>query len=33
MVPIPGTASPEHLEQNLAAAGLRLSAQDFADLA
>ncbi|QKG25566.1 oxidoreductase [Actinomadura verrucosospora] len=30
---IPGTGSPAHLEENLAAAGLRLTPEDLADLA
>jgi aryl-alcohol dehydrogenase-like predicted oxidoreductase len=30
--PIPGTASLEHLEENVAAAGLRLSAEEIAEL-
>lgn len=33
MVPIPGTSSTEHLEQNLAAAALRLSEDDIERLA
>jgi pyridoxine 4-dehydrogenase len=33
MLPIPGTSSVAHLEENVAAAGLRLSEQDLADLA
>ncbi len=32
MLPIPGTASVEHLEDNVAAASLRLSAEDLAAL-
>jgi aryl-alcohol dehydrogenase-like predicted oxidoreductase len=32
MLPIPGTASIEHLEENVGAADLTLSAQDIADL-
>jgi aryl-alcohol dehydrogenase-like predicted oxidoreductase len=32
MVPIPGTGSLEHLEENAAAARLALSAEDFAAL-
>ena len=32
MLPIPGTASIAHLEENLAAAALKLSAEDFAAL-
>jgi len=31
-IPIPGTASPEHLEENVAAAALRLSDDDLARL-
>jgi pyridoxine 4-dehydrogenase len=33
MLPIPGTSSRAHLEENVAAAGLSLSDQDFAQLA
>jgi pyridoxine 4-dehydrogenase len=33
MVPIPGTSSVAHLEENVAAAGLRLSKEDFERLA
>ena len=33
ILPIPGTSSIEHLEQNLAAAALRLTEQDFVKLA
>lgn len=33
MLPIPGTSNVAHLEQNVAAAGLRLSAQECAELA
>jgi aryl-alcohol dehydrogenase-like predicted oxidoreductase len=33
MLPIPGTSSVEHLEQNLAAASLRLSEEDYEKLA
>jgi aryl-alcohol dehydrogenase-like predicted oxidoreductase len=33
MLPIPGTSSLAHLEENVAAAGLRLSAEDLAELA
>lgn len=33
MVPIPGTSSVAHLEENVAAAGLRLSDEDFERLA
>ncbi len=29
MLPIPGTSSPEHLEENVAAAGLQLPDEDF----
>jgi aryl-alcohol dehydrogenase-like predicted oxidoreductase len=32
MLPIPGTSRPEHLRQNVAAAALRLSDEDFAAL-
>ncbi|HEY4284999.1 MAG TPA: aldo/keto reductase, partial [Chthoniobacterales bacterium] len=32
MLPIPGTASVAHLEDNVAAAGLKLSADDWAEL-
>ena len=32
MLPIPGTGSPDHLAQNVAAAGLHLSDADFATL-
>jgi aryl-alcohol dehydrogenase-like predicted oxidoreductase len=32
MLPIPGTASIPHLEENVAAVGLKLSAQDLAEL-
>lgn len=32
MMPIPGTSSIAHLEENAAAAGLKLSAQDFEEL-
>jgi len=32
MLPIPGTASPAHLEENAAAAKLKLTAEDLADL-
>ncbi|MCK2220577.1 aldo/keto reductase [Actinomadura sp. ATCC 31491] len=32
MLPIPGTSSVEHLEQNVAAAGLQLSSEDLAEL-
>ncbi|GAA2208863.1 aldo/keto reductase [Nonomuraea monospora] len=32
MLPIPGTSSVEHLEENVAAAGLRLSQDDFDEL-
>jgi aryl-alcohol dehydrogenase-like predicted oxidoreductase len=32
MLPIPGTSSVEHLEQNVAAAGVELSDEDFAEL-
>jgi aryl-alcohol dehydrogenase-like predicted oxidoreductase len=33
MLAIPGTGSPEHLEENAAAAGLTLTAEDLVDLA
>ncbi len=33
MLPIPGTGSPAHLEENVAAAGLRLSDEEFQALA
>ena len=33
MLPIPGTGSMAHLEENMAAAGLRLTEEDLADLA
>jgi aryl-alcohol dehydrogenase-like predicted oxidoreductase len=33
MVPIPGTTSVEHLEENVASAGIRLSAEEVAMLA
>ncbi|GAB2866514.1 aldo/keto reductase [Actinoallomurus bryophytorum] len=32
MLAIPGTGSPEHLEENIAAAGLELTEEDLADL-
>ncbi|MBV8477214.1 MAG: aldo/keto reductase, partial [Acidobacteria bacterium] len=32
MLPIPGTSSVEHLEQNVAAASLRLSREEFEKL-
>jgi aryl-alcohol dehydrogenase-like predicted oxidoreductase len=32
MLPIPGTSSRTHLEENVAAAGLELSAEDLAEL-
>ena len=32
LVPIPGTSSIEHLEQNMASAQLRLSAEDWAEI-
>ena len=32
MLPIPGTASIEHLEQNVAAGGLKLTGEEIADL-
>jgi len=33
MLPIPGTSSLEHLEENVAAAGIALSDHDFAQFA
>jgi pyridoxine 4-dehydrogenase len=33
MLPIPGTSSVEHLEENVAAAGLKLSQEEFEELA
>jgi len=33
MLPIPGTGSPAHLEENAAAAGLKLASEDMAELA
>jgi aryl-alcohol dehydrogenase-like predicted oxidoreductase len=33
MLPIPGTSSLEHLEENMLAASLRLSEQEFKELA
>jgi aryl-alcohol dehydrogenase-like predicted oxidoreductase len=33
MLPIPGTSSIAHLEENLAAASIRLSAEEFQTLA
>ncbi len=33
MLPIPGTSSVDHLEENVAAAGLRLSDEQFAEIA
>jgi len=33
MIPIPGTSSLEHLEENMGAEGIRLSDEDFAALA
>jgi aryl-alcohol dehydrogenase-like predicted oxidoreductase len=33
MLPIPGTSSIEHLEQNVAAASLRLSEEEYEQLA
>ncbi|ETK34897.1 oxidoreductase [Microbispora sp. ATCC PTA-5024] len=33
ILPIPGTGSPEHLEENVAAGALRLTADDLAELA
>ena len=32
MLPIPGTSSAEHLEENMEAANIELSAEDFAQL-
>ena len=32
MLPIPGTGSVEHLEENVAAASIRLTPQDMHDL-
>ena len=32
MLPIPGTSSVEHLEENVAAAGLRLTEDEFGEL-
>jgi aryl-alcohol dehydrogenase-like predicted oxidoreductase len=32
MLPIPGTGSVEHLEENVAAASLELTAEDLAEL-
>ena len=32
MLPIPGTGKVEHLEENVAAADIELSDQDFAEL-
>jgi aryl-alcohol dehydrogenase-like predicted oxidoreductase len=32
MLPIPGTGSPEHLEENVAAAAIHLSAAEYAEL-
>jgi aryl-alcohol dehydrogenase-like predicted oxidoreductase len=32
MLPIPGTSKVEHLDQNVASAAIRLSAEDWADL-
>jgi pyridoxine 4-dehydrogenase len=32
MLPIPGTSRTAHLEENIAAAGLKLSAEDFAEI-
>ena len=32
MLPIPGTSSVEHLEDNLAAAGIELSAEEVSEL-
>ena len=33
MLPIPGTSSIEHLEQNIAAASLRLTEEEYEELA
>jgi pyridoxine 4-dehydrogenase len=32
MLPIPGTGSVEHLEENVAAAGIRLTEEDLREL-
>ena len=32
MLPIPGTSKVAHLEENVAAASIKLSASDFAEL-
>jgi aryl-alcohol dehydrogenase-like predicted oxidoreductase len=32
MLPIPGTSKVEHLEENIAAAGLKLTADDCAEI-
>jgi len=32
MLPIPGTSKLEHLEENVAAAALKLSAEEWAEL-
>jgi aryl-alcohol dehydrogenase-like predicted oxidoreductase len=32
MLPIPGTARVKHLEENIAAAGIRLSPEEFESL-
>jgi aryl-alcohol dehydrogenase-like predicted oxidoreductase len=32
MLPIPGTSSIDHLEQNIAAASLRLTEEEFEEL-
>lgn len=32
VLPIPGTANPEHLQQNIAAAALRISDDEFREL-
>jgi len=32
ILPIPGTSSPAHVEENIAAASLRLSDQEFKEL-
>jgi pyridoxine 4-dehydrogenase len=33
MLPIPGTASIEHLEENISAASVKLKPEEFAELA
>jgi aryl-alcohol dehydrogenase-like predicted oxidoreductase len=32
LLPIPGTSQVTHLEENIAAAGIRLTAEEFNDL-